>query len=90
MDDAALVLDCYQLYLEKRKSGDKTRPDNDSAKAVRTRSSETQPDTGAGDYWYSESQIQKGDARWWDANEKRIEEAQRKGKILMDISGGAR
>jgi len=28
--------------------------------------------------------------RWWDANEAKIEEAERKGKILYDLSGGAR
>lgn len=94
VDDAALVLDKYELYLERNS---KSRDDDEgsskkAAKSVRTRSEQAAPDSANGDYWYTESEIEKSARKpgWWDANEARILEAQRKGKIFLDISGGAR
>lgn len=92
VDDAALVLDRYQLYLEKKndKSGDTSSSNRDAAKTVRTKSEPKMPNTGSGEYLFSESQIAKATQKWWDENETAVLDAQRKGKILMDISGGAR
>ena len=92
VDDAALVLNNYELFLERnsnRKSEDDQSSRRSAARAVDTRSKPVQPVGDSGDYWYTESQIQRGDSRWWDANEERIMEAQRLGKILLDLTGGA-
>jgi len=91
VDDAALVLDRYQLHTEKnsKKSGDDEDTSRNAAKAVKTVRASA-PEVDSGDYWFTESQIASAGSKWWDANEEKILEAQRKGKILMDISGGAR
>ncbi len=92
VDDAALVLDRYQLYLDKKndKSGDVSASNRDTARSVRTKSEARAPNSGTGDYLFSESQIAKATQKWWDENESAVLDAQRKGKVLMDISGGAR
>lgn len=94
VDDAALVLDRYQLYLDnkgKKSSGDdETSVNKNAAKAVRTKSENRVPEVDSGEYMFTESQIANADQRWWDANEAKVLEAQRRGKILMDLSGGAR
>lgn len=42
------------------------------------------------DYDFTESQIQKMNAKDFDKNEEKIMEAMRKGRILQDVTGGAR
>lgn len=94
VDDAAVVLDKYKAELKKKS---RRRDDDDDsrelAKQVKTKNTIRFDDDAGGEYDFSESQIERESAknpRWWDANEDKIMEAQSKGRILMDLSGGAR
>lgn len=95
-DEASLVISAYKSQL-KGGTSKKVEEDTDdltsAAKVVRksTNSSELVDDYG--DYDYTESDIQKmasKDRRWFEKNEDKIMEAYRKGRVLMDLSGGAR
>jgi hypothetical protein len=94
VEDAADVLEKYKLKVlsKKKPSGDDDFEDTRStARAVRTKSSAAPiTDDFGGEYLFSESQIQKADAKWWDANEDKVKKAMREGKVLMDITAGAR
>lgn len=68
--------------------------DNRTAAAtVRTPVSAEPSNFDFGDYEYTESQIDREsrkNARWYEANEAKITEALRRGKVLFDLSGAAR
>lgn len=64
-----------------------------AAQAVQTRTRTEAPDFDGGDYEFTESQIEresKKNRKWFDANEAKILSASQRGKILYDLSGGAR
>lgn len=66
-------------------------PDNrDAARNVRVPANRTPPSANAGDYDYSESQIEHMTNREYEAQEDKIDNARASGRILMDITGGAR
>jgi hypothetical protein len=94
VDEAAFVIDKYKAVngkASKSKVDDDVDP-RDAAKVVRKSAAVEEPDSD-GDYDFSESQIEREsrkNPRWFDQNEDKIMEAHRKGKIHMDISGGAR
>lgn len=90
---ASFVLNMYKQEkgVKKSKVDDDTNP-RDAAKVVAT-SNAFDPIDDHGDFDFSESQIEresKADRRWFDRNEEKIMTALRKGRVLMDISGGAR
>jgi hypothetical protein len=89
---AAFVLNMYKQEAGTKKSKVDEGSSKDAAKVVRTPVT-ADPIDDHGDYDFSESQIEresKKNPRWFDANEEAIMTAMRKGRILMDISGGAR
>jgi hypothetical protein len=94
VDNADFVIEKYKMTLTKKnkKSEDSSEDSREAAKSVKVNSRAQVPEKLDGDYWFSESEIdQKGrNPRWWDANEDKIKEAQRKGKIFYDMTGGAR
>lgn len=64
----------------------------EAAKVVRKSVAEARFEAD-GDHDFSESQIEKmskNDKNWFARNEQKIMEAHRKGRILMDLTGGAR
>lgn len=94
VDEASLVINVYKSQKKSTKS--KVDDDdffvNDAAKVVRP-SAIVEPDADAGDYEFTESQIEREsrrDRRWYDRNEEKIMDAHRRGKVLYDLSGGAR
>jgi hypothetical protein len=93
VEEASLVISKYKAE-NKKSTKSKVDEDDyngkDAAKVVRNRSTVEEPDADAGDYEFSESQVQKNGNRWYIANEDAIESAIRRGKFLYDISGGAR
>lgn len=90
---AAFVLDMYKHEKGLKKSKvDNHEDPRDAAKVVAT-SNAFDPIDDHGDYDFSESQIEKEskkNPRWFEQNEEKIMSAMRKGRILMDVSGGAR
>lgn len=67
--------------------------DKSAAEAVRTPKVSAELTENFGDYEFTESQIDKmskANKNWYEENEDRIMSAARRGKILHDISGGAR
>jgi hypothetical protein len=91
VDEASLVISKYKA--ENKKSTKSKVDDEDfysnAAKVVK-RTVVEEPDADAGDYEFTESQIQKMDSKTFERNEDAIMDAQRRGKILFDLSGGAR
>lgn len=90
---AAFVIKMYKE--EKKIVGDKPSKSTNREAAMKVRTPAVAQDftNDFGDYEYSESQIEresKKNPRWWDEHEDKIMAAQRKGKIFMDLSGGAR
>lgn len=94
VDDAADVIDRYVNKVLSKKTKKNDFDDGDAARHVRTRSSTPDvADKVDGEYLYSESQIQrmtKIDPKWWDTNGEKVMAAQRRGKLLMDVTGDAR
>jgi len=93
VEEASLVISKYKAENKKSsksKVDEDDFQDKDAAKVVRNRSVVEEPDADAGDYEFSESQIQKNGSRFYIANEAAIESAIRRGKFLYDLSGGAR
>ena len=95
VDNAAFVLDKYKSQKKKVKTRDEddTNFEKEAAKVVRSGRGTQEISDDFGDYLFSESQIEresKRNPRWFDANEEKIMDAMRKGKIYMDITGGAR
>lgn len=92
VDKADLVITKYKA--EKGRFKDEPKPSaKDTAKAVRVPSKVAEPVEDFGDYEYSESQIDresKKNRRWFDEHEEKIMSAARRGKILYDLTGGAR
>jgi len=93
VEEASFVIDKYKASSPASKVDDDDgfNP-NDAAKVVRQAKVVDEPVVD-GDFEFSESQIErmsKKDSRWFDKNEEKIMDAMRKGKILMDLSGGAR
>jgi len=95
VEEADLVIRAYKS----EKNPKKSKVDGDefdargAAKVVRTPAAGSELADDFGDYDFTESQIEKESARnrkWFEQNEAKIAEAARKGKILYDISGGAR
>jgi hypothetical protein len=95
VDDASFVISKYKAHkkIPNKSQGDDEDCDmNEAAKVVKT-SSSLEPIDDFGDYDFSESQIEresKKNRKWYDQNEEKIMTALRKGRVLMDISGGAR
>lgn len=94
VDDADFVIGKFKARKNSSKSqGDDEEFDfNEAAKVVKT-SSNREPIEDFGDYDFTESQIERESKRnrnWYSQNEEKIMTALRKGRILMDISGGAR
>lgn len=92
VEEASLVISKFKA--ENKKSSKSKVDDDDfsgkqAAKVVRNSQVE-EPDADAGDYEFSESQIQKGGNRFYIENEAAIDSAIRRGKFLYDLSGGAR
>lgn len=94
VEDASLVLDKYKAGNKKKsRTRDEDDDSRENARAVKPKNVVRMDDDAGGDYEFSESQIERESAknpRWWDANEDKIMEAQRKGRVLLDLSGGAR
>jgi hypothetical protein len=94
VDDAAFVIDKYKSQKKKAKpQGEDTDFEKEAAKVVRSGRGTQEISDDYGDYLFSESQIEREsrtNPRWFEANEEKIMDAMRKGKILMDVSGGAR
>lgn len=85
------VITRYKATVGKKKSqGDDDFNPVNAAKVVRKASVFEEPDQDAGEWEYSESQIKAMSAREFELNEDKIMQAHRKGKILLDLSGGAR
>lgn len=94
VDDADFVISKYKA----RKKNSKSQGDdedlnlNEAAKVVKSSSTKELIDD-FGDYDFTESQIERESKRnrnWYSQNEEKIMTALRKGRVLMDISGGAR
>jgi replicative superfamily II helicase len=95
VDEADLVIRAYKSEKNPKKSkvDDEGFDVRGAAKAVRTPATGNELVDDFGDYEFTESQIEKESSRnrrWFEQNEAKIAEAARKGKILYDISGGAR
>ena len=94
VEDAAFVIDKYKSQEKKGKPRDEEANfEKEAAKVVRSGRGTQEISDDFGDYLFSESQIEresKKNPRWFEANEEAIDAAARKGKILMDITGGAR
>lgn len=96
VDDADFVLSKYKDQAKKKKPSAKAEDDDfnkGAARAVSPRDGSKLPDSLEGDYVFSESQIQalsRQDKNWFAKNEEKIMAAHRQGKILMDLTGGAR
>ena len=95
VDNAAFVIDKYKSQKKKAKpqGEDEAHFEKEAAKVVRSGRGTQEISDDFGDYLFSESQIEresKKNPRWFEANEDRIMDAMRKGKILLDLSGGAR
>lgn len=93
LDDADLVITKYKAEVL---GGNKSKVDEfsnrDVAKVVRT-PKVSEPVDDYGDYEYTESGIEKaskGNRKWYEQNEPKILDAMRRGKVLFDVSGGAR
>lgn len=92
VEDAAFVIDKYKAQNGSKSQGDEDPNMNDVAKVVKS-SSSREPIENFGDYDYTESEIEKksrSNAKWFEQNEEKIMTALRKGRVLMDLSGGAR
>jgi hypothetical protein len=93
---ASFILDRYKAETGKSKKAGGASDDFDdvsAARAVKTRTAPSISEDTSRDYEFSESQIERESERnpkWWDANEEKILSAHRRGKILLDLSGGAR
>jgi hypothetical protein len=92
VEEASLVISKYKAENKKTR---KSKVDDDdfapaSAAKVVTRTVVEEPDIGAGDYEFTESQISKMDSRTFEKYESAIMDASRRGKVLFDLSGGAR
>jgi hypothetical protein len=79
---------------EKNKSS-KVEDDFDAPAAAKVakRSAPKDEPTINGDYEFTESQIDresKRNRKWYEQNEAKIMDAHRRGKVLFDLSGGAR
>lgn len=64
----------------------------DAARSVKTRST-TNVNSNSDGFEFSESQIEemsRRDPNWWDKNEDKILDAQRRNKVLLDITGASR
>lgn len=93
VENAAFVLDKYKAANKKTKVvGD----DDDHMDAARPIRSRNKPDIVGDDdaqFLFSESQIEREsrkDSKWFDKNYDAIMDALRRGKVKLDISGGAR
>jgi exonuclease VII large subunit len=97
VDKADLVITKYKAEKGKIKSKvDEDEPRDtrkDAAKVVSVKTKASEPVDDFGDYEFTESQIEresKRNKKWFEQNEEKIISAARRGKILYDVSGGAR
>lgn len=90
VEEADFVIDKYKTKSGKKSQGDDEFDNRTAAKVVRNTSIFEEPDQDAGDYEFSESQIQKMNNKDFTRLEDKIMDAHRRGKVLYDISGGAR
>lgn len=94
---ADLVIKAYKAdnkILKKSKvDEDEGFSGRDAAKVVRVPRAVETPVEDFGDYEFTESQIEsmsKKNRKWFNDNEEKIMSAMRRGKVFMDITGGAR
>lgn len=90
---ADFVIKMYKADTKPTSDDDDTFTSASAARKVRSTRVADEPIEGAGDYDFTESQIErlgKKDRNWYSKNEDKIMDAMRRGKVLMDISGGAR
>ena len=92
--NASFVIDKWKAKNGSKKGADGGADDTcdviDSARAVKIKTKSTFSDENDSQYEFSESQIQKMNEKDFEKNFEKIHDAQRRGKILMDITGGAR
>lgn len=88
---AAFVISMYKS--EKGISKEEAPKAKDAAKVVAKSKTNFEPADDYGDYEFIESEIEKQSKKnphWFEQNEEKIMSALRRGKIYMDLSGGAR
>jgi hypothetical protein len=95
VEQADLVISKYKSQggVKKSQGGDDDFDTRNAAKVVKKTSIFEEPDADAGDYEFTESQIEtqsKKDRTWFERNETKIMSAASRGKIFYDVSGGAR
>lgn len=86
--DADDVIWAVSLY-KKEKTTSKANPNKDAAKAVSNKAPSAPTDTN-GKKRFTESQVQKMSLAEYEANEEAIQESQRSGSFVYDLSGAAR
>lgn len=86
---AARAIDLYKVD-KNIKQVRKTDNDKEAARNVNTRSGRTAPVANGGDGMIYESQVEKMTIQQYEAAEKDINDAMRKGKFVYDVSGNAR
>ena len=86
---AADVITLYKSETGYGKQKKSQQQDKRQAATFAPKGQQTVPSVQKG-YTFSESQIAAMDRREFEANEEAIEQAHREGKILMDMTGGAR
>lgn len=90
---AAFVISMYKSETGTKSKVDEGDDPREVAKVAKRSKTTFEPVEDYGDFEFSESQIEKEskkNPRWFDQNEDKIMSALRRGKVLMDISGGAR
>lgn len=91
---ANLIMTAFKAQIgEKTKVVKDAKDREDAAKVVRPSRAEKAFEEEAADYDFSESYIEKmskQDKYWFEKNEQAIHQALLKGRVLMDLSGGAR
>lgn len=95
VDEASLVINLYKSQKKSTNAQGANEVDDsiEAAKVVRGSTGTSELSDDFGDYLFSESQIEREsrkNPRWFTNNEDKIMEALRKGKVYMDLSGGAR
>jgi hypothetical protein len=92
VDDADFVISKYKNR-KKLVDDDDTFSERDAARQVRKSAIVDEPDGDIGEYEFTESQIEresKKNRNWYSKNEDKIMSALQRGKVLFDVSGGAR
>jgi len=83
---AARAIDLYKAD----KNIEKVKPSSDAAKAVKPKSTRSEPQTDESKSYIKESQVQKMSTQEYEKHSDEIMEAIRSGKFVYDLSGNAR